>query len=369
MNIAGRLRAPLSKTVVAGLLAVVMTFGSSAASAQGQIKDLSAQGAQVHSAGPGQGLTLPSQAAPAAVVANFLRGQGFGGQTVASLVQTVQTSNQGTGSTHLRFTQQADGLTVYGTYVKATVGGDGALTHLIENLASLGGGPLPPALIDEGEALDAALSAVHPGHVATLVQAGRSGNTVSFGGDDFFHQDPTVTQVAVPLDDGLLAEGYLVETWSDEDNLLHHTLVGGDGSVLHVELRTNDGSYNIFADHPGVSLQTIVNGPAPHPDAESPNGWLGGGPQTTVNISGNNVHAYLDRNNNNAPDGGGSAVGDGNFLAIASLGDDPTTTQNQAVAVQNLFYFNNVIHATASSRASATSRRTTSATAVPAAIP
>ena len=35
---------------------------------------------------------------------------------------------------------------------------------------------------------------------------------------------------------------------------------------------------------------------------ESPSGWLGAGTQTTFNISGNNAHAYLDTDANNAPD-------------------------------------------------------------------
>ena len=66
--------------------------------------------------------------------------------------------------------------------------------------------------------------------------------------------------------------------------------------------------------------------------------------QTTVNIKGNNVNAYLDTDANNAADSGGDAVTDGDFLASADLAQAPTTAENRAVAVQNLFYMNNVIH-------------------------
>ena len=77
---------------------------------------------------------------------------------------------------------------------------------------------------------------------------------------------------------------------------------------------------------------------------ESPNGWLGTGTQTTFNISGNNAHAYLDTDANNSPDAGGATVSGGNFTTAANLQAQPSTTANKAVAVQNLFYLNNVIH-------------------------
>jgi PKD repeat protein len=119
-------------------------------------------------------------------------------------------------------------------------------------------------------------------------------------------------------------------------------VVGGDGQVFSVELRSNNDNYNIFPDHPGNSTQTSTPGPGAG-NAESPSGWLNGS-QTTINMTGNNVHAYLDRDNNGSADAGGSPVSDGNFLTVADLTQDPTIAQNQAVAVQNLFYMNNIIH-------------------------
>jgi hypothetical protein len=68
--------------------------------------------------------------------------------------------------------------------------------------------------------------------------------------------------------------------------------------------------------------------------------------QTDVDISGYNAHAYLDTDHNNKPDLGGNPVTDGNFLAAANLSAQPTTAGNKAVAVQNLFYLNNVLHDT-----------------------
>ncbi len=313
-----------------------------AAMAQDRPIDFSSKGANVFSTQGAQSLSLPSQAAPAAVVATFLNSQGYLPETVASLVATSESRVSRTGITHLRFTQEVEGLTVYGTYVKAAVNDDGELVHLIENLATPPGVGLLPTAIGERAALDAALDEVHPGVPVTLTQGPRDGNTLRFSGDDFFYQDPAVTRVAIPMRSGMLQEGYLVETWTDEGNLLHHTLIGGGGRVLQVELRTDNDSYNIFPDQPDVSSQTVMPGPGVG-NAESPIGWLSGS-QTTVNIGGNNANAYLDTNANNVPDPGGSSVADGNFLTPADLTQQPDTALNQEVAVQNLFYFNNIIH-------------------------
>src|SRR5438552_3753765 len=89
------------------------------------------------------------------------------------------------------------------------------------------------------------------------------------------------------------------------DNRLYHALVGGDARVLGVESRTSTDSYNVFAVNPGVSAQAVVAGPGSG-NAESPSGWLLPATrfriQTDVNISGNNVNAYLDTDHNNKPD-------------------------------------------------------------------
>jgi hypothetical protein len=121
------------------------------------------------------------------------------------------------------------------------------------------------------------------------------------------------------------------------------TLVSGDGTIVSVERRTNHDSYNVFIEDPLKGPQTLVTGPGAG-NAESPVGWLGTGSQTTINITGNNVHAYLDTDANNAPDSGGTAVTTGDFTTAADLTQQPSTAGNRNVAVQNLFYLNNVVH-------------------------
>jgi hypothetical protein len=137
------------------------------------------------------------------------------------------------------------------------------------------------------------------------------------------------------MEDGTLSRGWLVQTWTAKSNELYHTVVGGDGRVLDVESRTANESFKVYAEDPSKGGQAVVTGPGT---------WLSSVSQTTTDIFGPNAHAYLDADANNAPDAGGTAVTDGNFLAAADLTAAPTTTANRAVAVQNLFYLNNVVH-------------------------
>ena len=328
------------------LAGALVALPLSAPLAQDQPRSFRADNAQVFH-DEGGALTLPSQASPPSVVANFLRGRGFGEETIDSLVVESEHTAGSSGLTHVRFGQRVGGLDVHGAYAKAALSEDGELVHLIEALAPAGGRVIPANASPEA-ALDAALDEVHPGLQVTFGPPVRDGNTVAFPGEDVFHRDPTVTRVAIAMQSGALQEGFLVETWTEEDNLLHHTLVAGNGRVLDVELRTNNDSYNIFPDHPGNTSQTVTPGPGSG-NAESPHGWLFSGSHRTTHIAGNNANAYLDRDNNNSPDAGGGTGGvvtDGNFLTGANLGLGPETDINQNVAVQNLFYFNNVIHDT-----------------------
>lgn len=239
--------------------------------------------------------------------------------------------------THLRMTQEVEGLTVYGAYVKASLDKQGRLVGIIENLVQPGA--VTKAKISVEDALDAALSH-HYGDVAALKKVSTAGDRTMFARDNFFFQNPSVTKVVIPTSAGL-SEAFLIETWETESNKLYHTLVSRNGKVLFVENRTSTDSYNIYPDHPGNSNQTVVNGPGTG-NAESPNGWV-----FSNTTTGNNVDAYLDRDANNAPDTGSRPVSaTADFLASADLSIEPTQGNNQDVAVQNLFYWNNVIHDT-----------------------
>jgi len=226
------------------------------------------------------------------------------------------------GVTYLRMQQYVAGLRVAGSDTKAAYDAKGRLISLIEN--TVRATSPRTATVSGSDAVRAAVRSLYP------------------GGSPRWLRSPTVEKVAVPMSDGRLSEGYVVVTW-DADNQLYETLVAGNGSVVRSDLRTANDGYNIFPEAPDTTPQTLVSDPAD--PASSPSGWLTGD-QFGNHISGNNAHAYLDRDNDDAPDANSAAVTDGVFDAAFNPADQPTTPTNQDVAVQNLFYINNLIHDT-----------------------
>lgn len=320
---------------------VAALLASSLATAQGP-NGLDRSAARIARGTPTQPLAAAPGAAPAAIVVAQLRGRG---DAVVASLQTTRSTRSANGVTQVRMQQVVDGLVVHGAYVKAAVSPRGELLQVIDKLAAVS--TPAPSRIDAHAALRAAMARVHPDQAATFREAGTQGATTAFDGGAFFHGRPTVTAVVLPMDDGSLARGWLVETWTRKTNELHHTVVDGGGRVLDVERRTANDSYKVYAEDPLKGPQTVVFGPAPTPPGPgvaSPDGWLGSGAQRTIEITGNNAHAYLDAKENNGPDRGGSSVTNGNFLASADLAASPSTQANRAVAVQNLFYLNNVVH-------------------------
>jgi hypothetical protein len=298
--------------------------------------------ARVEQAVSGRALAQVGQGTHRDAVVRRMRERGEDAAAAASLVEVQRGLSSG-GRMHVRLEQQVGGLTVQGSSVKAAFNESGELVHLVDRLANVPAGAPSAARINERQALDAAMAHVHPRVAVAFTAKGRTSKSQRFAGGAFFHNDPEVTRVLLPQADGSLAEGFLVQTWTQRGNLLDHTVVDGHGAVVSVERRTANDSYNVFAVDPGKGGQTIVSGPGTAGNPQSPSGWLSGA-QRTIAISGNNVKAYLDANPNNRADSGGTTVSSGNFTTVANLTQSPSTTANRAVAVQNLFYLNNRIH-------------------------
>ncbi|MEO5898343.1 MAG: M36 family metallopeptidase [Vicinamibacterales bacterium] len=309
-----------------GLITLVVTLSAGPAFAQ-QARDFSAKSARTTRGPNGAPVTGPSNAGRPAIVTAFLATR-HSQRTVQSVVFQKENAAQ-TGVTHMTFGQRIAGLDVYGTYVRAAVSQRGEVLSVIENLADAPLALLPAVETHRG-ALESVLAEYYPGNIDNLPELRASGETVEFTRGARFTEDPKVTRVAVPMSNGAMQTGYLVITW-DRDNILRHTVVGAGGRILVEELRTNTDSYMIFPNHPGVTAQTVVSGPA---------GWV-----TNNTTIGNNVDAYLDRDNNNAADTNGRPVSaTRNFEYTFDLAAAPTTVTNQMAAVTNLFYLNNVIH-------------------------
>lgn len=329
---------PISRSVL-GLAIALATTGGAWSQETGAGYHRAA--AAVYRAEFGSALASASMSRAQAAT-TVLRAHGRDSATVTSLVDAGQSAGRN-GVNHQRYAQAVAGLPVYGAYVKAAFDRNGQLVHLIDHLAPVPTQALAAPRASALDALHAAMAQVHPSVQAQFSSTGRRGLTESFDGGSFFFSAPTVSAVAIPHDDGSMTQGWLVQTWTRRANLLDHTLLGSDGRVLNVERRTVSDSYNVFADDPLHGAQSTVYGPGTGND-QSPAGWLGAGPQMTVNIQGNNTKTYLDTDANNAADAGGSSVTNGNFLQAVDMNATPTITGNKAVAVQNLFYLNNRIH-------------------------
>jgi hypothetical protein len=313
----------MKKFAVVGLAVLAALVVATDGRAQGQ--SLERREARVTRAAGGRSLSLPSTASARAILVRYLKEQGRDDATAESIATVSRATTRGTR--HVRFEQRVGGLPVFGAYAKASLNAQGELVHLIENLAPVRG-TLRAAQVSDAQAVRAAVRNLYP----TLADAPAA----------FFHRAPSARRVAVPNADGSFSSGFVVETWTEQTNQLHYTLVSASGVVLDVESRTNSDSYRVFTVDPEKSAQALVDGP--EPGGASPSGWLFTGTHRTTNIAGNNVRAYLDVVSDNAPDAGGIEVSNGVFDTSATLTSQPTTDQNRNVAVQNLFYLNNVIH-------------------------
>ncbi len=109
----------------------------------------------------------------------------------------------------------------------------------------------------------------------------------------------------------------------------------------------DEDSHNVFpfpVEAPSFGGRSLVSNPA---TSASPFGWndTNGavGAESTLTV-GNNVSAYTDIDNNNAPDAGGSPDGGAglNFDFPLDLAQEPATYR--PAAVSNLYYANNRIH-------------------------
>ncbi len=282
-------------------------------------------------------LTEPSLEVPATLATDFLLDRGLV-RTPGELSSTLHISGK---VTHVRMTQTIDGLRVHGAYAKVAVSDKGEILQVIERLATNDGAALDPVEITDRAALATVM--LELGYTEAPGEASpRDKLTTTFAPTSELYRAPTVERVAYIGADGAAYAGFLVETWSLVTNQLDYTVVDGEGAIVSTERRTANDSYKVFPEDPGKGAQTVVSGPGAG-NAQSPSGWLSGA-QTTIKITGNNAKAYLDTDANNAADTGGTTVADGNFLSTEDFAQSPSVTTNKAVAVQNLFYLNNVVH-------------------------
>ena len=110
---------------------------------------------------------------------------------------------------------------------------------------------------------------------------------------------------------------------------------------------TPDSSYNVFAmpvESPNHGVRTIQTRPWLGAGAGNPaitKGWHNNGTTNYTTTRGNNVYAYEDINNDNAP---GFSPDTFNLRFDYPFNPSINATDNLASCITNLFYWNNIIH-------------------------
>ncbi|MDT7855600.1 M36 family metallopeptidase [Rubrivirga sp. S365] len=105
------------------------------------------------------------------------------------------------------------------------------------------------------------------------------------------------------------------------------------------------GAYRVVPfpfESPDTDGFALVADPAD--PAASPLGWHDDGDQTYTVTRGNNVYAYLDADDDDAPDPGSAPDGGPSLTFDFPFSPDAPVRQNGPAAVTNLFYWNNVAH-------------------------
>ena len=233
------------------VLSTVFTVATTASAQQAGFEHQQERVWRLENFGP---LTGPSKESARTIVVRALRERGVADAVLDSLVVVSESINPRTGVRDVRFEQRVSGLWVYDTYVRAALRSSGEVIQIIDATVAVPRN-VPGARASAQQALSAALRRLHPEFPGNPAVRGQNGNATVFAGGPFFHSDPTVTRVAIPQTDGTVRPGFLVETWTEQRNLLNHTLVEGDGTVLAVESRTMQDSYNIFRVNPVVTPQ------------------------------------------------------------------------------------------------------------------
>jgi hypothetical protein len=306
---------------------------------------------------------------------------------VADLAVTSSYRSLHSGVTHVNLNQRFQNLEVFGGHATVNVAADESVIFAGGSLVrGLADSPSGTAGVEPTDAVRAAASALglgEPGELQVLSESGGPAReTVVSGG--------AVSDAPIPLrlgwqptGGGLRLAWQLVIDAAASDSLWKATIDAETARLLDSDDWTSKDSVTDLAStlaRPARTDARSVFGPAivtPNPVAdgssyrvlelptESPNdgprtlvtnpadataspfGWHDtnglAGPEFTI-TQGNNAHAYLDQDNNNAMDFGGSPAGSPGltFDFPADLNEHAQNYRSAVVA--NLFYTNNAFH-------------------------
>jgi extracellular elastinolytic metalloproteinase len=307
-------------------------------------------------------LTDPSSSTPEAIAIDFARSNadalGLTGADLAGMEVTDIVYSRLTGTTHLYYRQRHLGLPVYNAQLHFNIHRDGRILSVnnsfMPNIAAVAKSNAPTLGAEQAVAsvaanLSVALAApplalsppLDDAERRTLIEAPELSRATI---------DSQLAWVPVDGKQAALVWWFQVETL-DGNHMFDYTVDADSGAVWTRFDWANTDSYRAYkepvesanhADPPAPADGRVVVADPANPTA-SPLGWHDDGTTQFTIHRGNNVHAYDDRDANNAPpatEPACTASLDCDFpLDLAS---DPSTYTSAAVS--NLFYWNNLIH-------------------------
>lgn len=315
-------------------------------------------------------LSAGASGKPLVVARQFLRERaadfGVSAADIARSVVTDQYTDADTGVTHIYLRQKFGGLEIANANLSVHLTRDnrvlmagggfiGGLDTVLSNLPDTS-----PARSATQAIRDAAAHLDLPADVTLRqVKARAEGDVArrqSFRATGLSQDAVPAKLHYVATESGLALAWDLIVRTPDDKHWVNASINADTGEVVASKDWVSHAMYQVYAmpteaphDGPGnVGVRTNVTDP--HDVTTSPFGWHDtngvAGAEYTI-TRGNNVNAYLDRDNSNSPDVNGSPDGGAplSFAHTLDLTQSPTAlVSNQQAAVTNLFYWNNVLH-------------------------
>lgn len=263
-----------------------------------------------------------------------------------------------TGTTHIYYRQRYLGMPVYNAQLQFNVHKDGRILSVnnsfVPNIASIAASTSPAVGAEKAIASAAANLSVElaqPPKVVSKWSAGvKQGALVDATGLSAAVVDTQLMWTPINATQVALAWHFQIETL-DGNHYFDYTVDAGSGKVWTRFDWISADSYRAYkepvesANHstpaqPADGRVVVLN---PADPAASPLGWQNDGNTTFRIHRGNNVHAYDDRDGNNAPPKSQPNCSRSRDCSFSiSFANQPS--QYTAAALTNVFYWTNLIH-------------------------
>ena len=304
--------------------------------------------------------------------------RGLAPSDLADLAATNVVADRRTGATFVALAQHHNGIEVWGTNTPVAVSASGVPimpeTSAFESgLAARASSPEPT--VDPASAVlsaEAHVRRIAP-QMSPYITDNPATDRANLAAREVTYTASETRLVYQPVEGGALHLAWATtltggsEIWAVRVDALTGSVLAADDLVAHdawgaaargpqsfaplAAMRDAFGavaapsSYRVVGlpfESPNHGPFSLVANPA---DAEaSRNGWHDTGSAQYTTTRGNNANAYLDRDDTNTPDPGGTPDGGANLVFDAPFDPAQGVQANAAAAVTSVFYWGNIVH-------------------------